>query len=476
VKKLGYVLLVVAALTLLRSATLITPIFNSDEAYIAVQAHVLAHGGHLYRDIADRKPPLVPYLYVAVFALRGSDDLIAVHGLAIAWLALTGFVLYRIAAAELGAAGAVAALALFVCSTTTYLPAETLAANFEVFMLLPSCLAVLASRRRGAAAALLAGAAAGLAGLCKQTAVLTLVPVVFNLRRQGRDLVLALVGFAATLAAAVVVSPRELYFWTVGGNAGYLSVRGVLAYSAVRFAAVTATFALANGVLCFFVLRAWRTRARADTDLWLWLLSSAVGVAAGLRFFGHYYLQLLPPACLLAARPAALLAPRVGRRWAAAVALPALAAMVAGFFSTQIHGMPDYAPLAQFVREHTAPSDRIAIWGHFPEVYWASGRMPAIRFVHTGFLTGASGGRPSGTATASQSMPFAWDILFQDLAAHPPRMFIDTAPAGLRDYANYPIARYPRLAQFVAEHYHKTAIIDRCQVYERTEAQTAEAR
>src|SRR5262249_62048009 len=52
---------------------------------------------------------------------------------------------------------------------------------------------------------------------------------------------------------------------------------------------------------------AWRARREladdgdTNTDLWLWLVSSALSVAIGLRFFGHYYLQLVPPLALLAA-------------------------------------------------------------------------------------------------------------------------------------------------------------------------------
>ena len=57
--------------------------------------------------------------------------------------------------------------------------------------------------------------------------------------------------------------------------------------------------------------RAWRDRTRrwteattpsnGDTDLWIWLASAALSVAVGFRFFGHYYLQLLPPLVLLSA-------------------------------------------------------------------------------------------------------------------------------------------------------------------------------
>lgn len=491
-RTLTWVLGPLALVFLLRGATLFTPVFNSDEAYIAVQAHVLDDGGQLYRDTVDRKPPLVPYFYAAVFALVGRDSLIAVHVLAIAVLWLTALILAWDARERDGPSAGAWAGVLYLAASTSFLPAETQAANFELFMLLPACLAVVLARRRGVVPALVAGALVAVAALCKQTAAVTLAPVALCVWRSWRgrsprpwlraaagELAVAL-GFVAVVAAAALwLGPRRLYFWTVGGNAGYLSVRGVLGYALVHGAVVTGLFAAANLALCWLVWQALRRsggRARGlvrlvdllalgtGADRWVWLLSSAVGVAAGLRFFGHYYLQLLPPACLLAAPVAVRLSVRDRARVAVAVLVPALGFALSGFFSARIHDMPDYRPLARYVCAHTAPGDRIAIWGHYPEVYWASGRMPAMRFVHTGFLTGASSGRPPdypGQATT----PGAWQLLFEDLRAHPPALFIDTSPANLRDYGHYPIRRYPRLARYLARHYRRAAVVDGMVIY-----------
>ncbi len=51
-------------------------VFNNDEAYIATVADVLAHGGRLYVDVVDRKPPGVFYLYHWLFELTGSTALV----------------------------------------------------------------------------------------------------------------------------------------------------------------------------------------------------------------------------------------------------------------------------------------------------------------------------------------------------------------------------------------------------------------
>ena len=49
---------------------LIRQLFDPDEAAIATMGMVISRGGVLYRDVADRKPPLAPVLYAALFQVR----------------------------------------------------------------------------------------------------------------------------------------------------------------------------------------------------------------------------------------------------------------------------------------------------------------------------------------------------------------------------------------------------------------------
>src|SRR5689334_6261921 len=68
-RELVRIFLVLLALTfVLRLPAFFTPVFNSDETFLATQAHVLNDGGQLYQDAIDRKPPIVPYVYAATFS------------------------------------------------------------------------------------------------------------------------------------------------------------------------------------------------------------------------------------------------------------------------------------------------------------------------------------------------------------------------------------------------------------------------
>ena len=61
-------LILLAITFVLRFPAFFVPVFNSDETFVATQAHVIEQGGELYEDAIDRKPPLVPYIYAATFA------------------------------------------------------------------------------------------------------------------------------------------------------------------------------------------------------------------------------------------------------------------------------------------------------------------------------------------------------------------------------------------------------------------------
>ncbi len=172
-------------------------VFNSDEAYLATQAQVLNHGGRLYVDTVDRKPPLVPYVYAAVFRVTGTDDLAAVRVIAVFAQVATALLLALEARRRFTwRHAALAAGVLFLLASSAFPPADAQAANFEIFMLPLMTLAfVLAVRERPVGA----GVSLAVATLAKQTAALALVPLAYVAwrDRRGRGLLLLGVSFVA---------------------------------------------------------------------------------------------------------------------------------------------------------------------------------------------------------------------------------------------------------------------------------------
>ena len=300
----------------LRLPAFFVEVFNSDETFLATQAEVINEGGRLYEDAADRKPPLVPYLYAATFSVLGTTALWSVRLVAMLAVALTGLLLALEARRRYGERAAWFAGILFVLASVAFAPQDGQAANFEIFMLPAMTAAVLLGARGKTGAS---GVAVAIATLAKQTGAATILPVLYLVwRARGkRGIGEAAAGFAIPIAiVAILVGPGELFFWTLLGNGSYFGLGSASAYVLGLFAVMTFAFVACNLPIVWSLPRAWRERklpsatrvdgavpdkefAGPDTDLWIWLLSAALSVAVGFRFFGHYYLQLLPPLCLL---------------------------------------------------------------------------------------------------------------------------------------------------------------------------------
>ena len=451
-----------------RAPGFVVDTFNTDESLIATQAEVIRDGGDLYEEAVDRKPPLVPYVYAAAFTLLGTTGLWAARLAAAVAVALAGVLLAIEARERYGRRASWVAGVLLVLSTAAFVPQDGQAANFEIFML-PGMVAAILLARRGRPAG--AGVAVAAAALAKQTGAAALLPVLYLVWRHGRKrgVTRALVGFAVPLLlAALALGPSDLFFWTVLGNGDYVSIGSSGLLIALVAAAMTALFVALQLPVLWTLPRAWRERAqRRDTDLWLWVASGAVSILVGLRFFGHYYLQLLPPLCLLTAGMLTRESPERVRR-TLSLALVVAAVCTAAGFVTQPFEKPRYETAAAYVADRSAPTDRILVWGHVPEIYHASGAKPATRFLTTRFLTGSWSGRAQkDVAVEDAGTPGAWDLFLGDFRSHPPRFILDAAPAKIRESEHYPISIFPQLAALVERDYRLVRHIDGIAVYER---------
>jgi hypothetical protein len=199
----AWVVAVVALTAVLHLPGAGRPVVNADEASIGIQAEVIAHGGRLYHDVIDRKPPVVPYLYAATFVATGGHDLRLARALGVAALAATALAVGRLAERRAGRRAGIVAALLFALGAVSFAPEDAQAANFEVFALLPTVWAVAAAERGRAGRAAQAGLAVVVAALCKQTAAAVALPVAVLLRAPGARLRAAGVAIGVFAATAV---------------------------------------------------------------------------------------------------------------------------------------------------------------------------------------------------------------------------------------------------------------------------------
>jgi 4-amino-4-deoxy-L-arabinose transferase-like glycosyltransferase len=473
----------------LRIVSLVRPCLSDDEATYCVVAREMLHGRVLYRDVVDHKPPLIYLTYAGAQAVGGvANGMLVLHILTIVVVWATALLLGRIARRASDAVPEdevpfVASL-LYVVFTTTLLDFDALAANCELYMLLPltaSVLLYLRGFRTARIADLLgAGALVGVAILYKYQAAVQLPLYAGHLlvfhRRRLLNLAtgwgaLAL-GATVPLSAALWVLGRAgalgaaLFWFTFNGR--YIRQGMHLAEVAVR-AVPRISYGVAPALLLWVLgLRAalgrWRRREQDPAGVFLigWGAVSLLATTAGGRFFGHYFHQVTAPLAVLAA-------PGAARLWRArrtvgllAAGLPAAVFLLVGLFHAPMAravgaGDPDAAAIAASIRARSGPDDGLVVWGNLPVLYFEARRPLGTRFVFSNYQTGLS------PATRTQSDPGAdasanvveesWQMFAEDLVVRRPKVFVDTSPGNLAGYGKFPLSRFPRLQSIVDRNY-----------------------
>ena len=437
-------------------------VWSPDEGYLATEARMLAGGGVLYNTVVDRKPPLLPWLYDAAFDLFGSGSLWPLRVLAIAAHVGTAVLLAAIARKRWGDRYGVLAGIAYVLVSIGLSPEDSQAATFEVFMLPGTAAAFwFAQNRRWAPA----GAATAVAALTKQTGGAVLLPLLWLIWRgrgggrpllgaerggRRRDLAALLFGFGLPIAViALSTGVRNFVFWVVTGSSGYASADGAWLNMAERCLGNAAILGAAALGLLVPVVRDWRRR-REDADLWVWFGSSWLGVITGFHFFGHYYLQLIPPLVLLGVGALARGAARVRPAMAWTVAASAVFCVL-GFVWPHQSVQHDVS-VAEVVAQDTTPEETVLVWGMHPEMYWLSDRMPATRYLTAGFLTNFSGGRDGRGVGVDKGVESAWKTFEAEMATQLPEVVVDDS-----DGAPYAPQYIAPIRLLLASHYERVA-------------------
>ncbi len=468
--RLGFGAAVTAAALLAHLPGFGRGLFDPDEAAIATMGMVVERGGTLYRDVIDRKPPLPALLYALSFLVTGTRQLEPLHVFVALELAASALVLASEVRRRAGSQAAWWAAGLLIAGAVAFYRTDAQAANYSQLALLPACGAIVVARRDSTRAAVLAGFLLGVATLTRQSWIIGIAPAAFAAwwhggRRISRAVTVVAVTAATVASIGLFVPFGPFFHWTFSAN-GSLFVgtsldplhRGLLALE---------LFVAGHAVLvALAVRRGWH---REDLDLWLWLLAGLVAVVAGFRYFGHYWYQVLPPLCLLAAPAITSCVRYVKVGLAVLVLVPTLLFWQTAFSTAHPHSNldPRAAALVAEVRRTTRPSDLITVWGSFPEIYWLSGRAPGGALVLSDFVVGREAFQPPGPQQLQYATPGALHTFLTSLYAHPPKLFLDTSVGGIRGYQDYPISLVPAVDQFVDRYYRPIDTVDGVTFYQR---------
>jgi 4-amino-4-deoxy-L-arabinose transferase-like glycosyltransferase len=476
---LGIILLTVV----IRLPSLLHPQPIDSEGIYSVVANEIVDGGRPYIDAVERKPPLLFWTYAAVFRIAGKFNWTALHLVALVWTlgAMAG--LYVIGR-QLFDRNTGLIAALFYGIFQHWMTWKNLTFDGEMLMNVPIIWAWAIAFRRNSSRMrpelFAAGALLGTAFLLKQPAAIAAVPLGIYLLlpsyRNSRGLTrtnsivhatMLTAGFGAALGLVTIVLWRqgilhEAFYWTISDHdiPHVFWQKGVV--NTLIFLGTCLPLLIGAIMACWDNGEIWTGKMAERTALLGLLAASAIGAAAGARFYPHYYVQLIPPLALLAAPyygrlwsgamrpPCWLLRPRVTYAW---LAVTVIAFSIAHWIGLAPRRGPSEA--GQYLSMHAAPGDRIFVWGQTSQIYLDAHRRPASRYIETFPLTGnVFGGPIPGFDTRSRILPGAWATLVQDFARHPPAYIVDVQDPSK---AQYPVKDFPILAKLLVEKYQPVA-------------------
>jgi hypothetical protein len=326
-----------------------------------------------------------------------------------------------------------------------------------------------------------AGALLGAAFLLKQPAAIAAVPLGIYLLlpsyRASRSLTpthsiiqatMLTLGFFVALGSVAIVLWKqgilyEAFYWTIADHdvPHVFWQKGMV--NTLTFLGACLPLIIGAIMSCRNKNKIWSGRTAERTALLGLLAVSAIGAAAGARFYPHYYVQLIPPLALLAAPyytrlwsrtiqpPHWLLQPKVTYAW---LALTVVAFSIKHWTGLAPQRVPSEA--GRYLLNHSVPSDRIFVWGQSSEIYLDAHRRPACRYITTFPLTGyVFGGPIRGLDTSNRILPDAWSTLWRDFARRPPAYIVDLHPDSNTE--EYPVKNFPVLASFLKERYQPVA-------------------
>jgi 4-amino-4-deoxy-L-arabinose transferase-like glycosyltransferase len=373
---------------------------TADEGGYAEAARLWERGGILYRDVWVDRPQGLVLAYRLVVDLGGSPAVIRALAAVVAGLVVLAVMRLGM---ELGGriVGSAAAVLLATVGSSPFVESFTLAG--ELLATLPAALALLAFvrfLRDGRGAWLLAtGVLAGSALMVKQSALDALVAVVATLlwtrRRGGIGPALIVLGGAAVPVVVGVLGaagPGDWWDAVVGYRGqGDSLLTGSAGHRLDQFLDTLPAAAAGLGLLALLATAGW---SRAPFLARAWVVAAGLGVLGGGNFHAHYYLQLAPPLALLAGFGVRRLYDERSRALGAVAAAATVAtvavtvplwfeddpALARDVWPNDPHLASDRA-VADYVRAHTRPGQRIQVVWAAAGVYYLADRPPAVRYM-----------------------------------------------------------------------------------------------
>lgn len=497
-RRLGILILFVLISLLTRGLFLKIEVLDIDESTHIVGSWQLLQGKLPYIDFIDNKPPLL-YVYYTVAQLVFGRGMFAVHLFtALFTIPLTAFA----ASAFYGHSrtGVIAGI-LFLLYSAAFLAHDMHASNTEILMILPGAWALVCLRDEERATRLpaiaLAGFLLGVGTLFKQVIAFWLPAILISVltaiwkkkqsSKMAMPILIGILSFGVPLLMTLLIfhlrgGAEELTYWTVQNNIVYAANPIQLKEAIGRAASYLLPFLLITGPLwwCSFRSLSFQKSRYRKNLIGLLLIFSLGTCFIGFRFYPHYFIVLYLPLSLGAAIYVERLLqsplPTAGKVFIAYTLFILIGFTIANAFlyfgRTQVYRETDpvFRTVSERLRKDKCSSGAsLFVWGYAPAFYYYSRLQPASRFVvlsQSGLTTYMSGNLDKTTGVQPVNTR-SWDFLMSDLEKNRATYILDTSPADIYRWNRYPLKEYPRLDQYVRNHYDRLDEIDGVVLYRR---------
>jgi len=426
----GILFLIVFFAVLIRVRLLPVPL-ERDEGDYAYNAQLLLQGIPPYRDAYEMRLPGIFAAYALILAVFGQTQA-GIHLGLLVMNAITTLIMFFLGKRLFNPAAGLASAAAFALLSLSA-SVQGVFANTEHFVILPALggiwllLYALESNRPGGF--FLAGVLLGIGFLMKQHGIffaafggLYLVYHEFSLRPfSWRQLLTKAIlfgaGFAFPFAITCLILWKagvfgKFWFWTFTIAKGYVTSadefssgplsRFLLKTGAMMKPFFTVWILAGAGLASFFWERSVRPRAFFILSF---LAFSVFSIFPGLHFREHYFIFLLPAAALLCGTAVysvegifegSASAALKKRARVLLILVPVLFSifqqrgylleMAPDAVSRKIYGLnpfPESPEIARYIQKNTSETDRIAVLGSEPQIYFYSGRRSATSHILT---------------------------------------------------------------------------------------------
>ncbi len=483
---------------------------NSDEGLYSLVARAMQQDGLPYRDAWDHAAPGVFYLYRFVFGIFGAWAMGGVRWAALLAHACSAWIAGTEIRRRHGDIPGLAAAVLMAIAIGGYLPADSIAAITETFLLPPLLLAfwqLLRWVEDKPHSIILAAVGIALATWFKIHAVLIsflLIGGVVVIRfYSGKKLLDSIVHGLKILFAAggfylILVGPLFLS----GGFYDYM--RMYIQYNLFYFGAGQ------YGTLFFYGL--WRTmwqwmlpqylvvalaaiplilvirnaNSKDNDRSKLLLLSICFGLLVGVmggRLFGHYFIPAAGFMAYAAGEGISWCYINLRNLWETKSRPFVYSGAVLIFLGilmpiTYFHGeaydsrfraalgggiiAQPFPHLVQAVQQTVQPNEKIWVWGFAPELYVHTQRDCASRFINCNYLVGLVPwvNAAPDIDTTPLIVPGSWEALREDLMREPPSAIIDASASNYQFWGKYPLNGHEALRNFVQQGYVDVGMFD----------------